>query len=66
MTSSIKVLRIKDVQNMIGIARSTIYDWMDVNSPRYDPSFPKPLKLGKSSIGWFESKLIEWLEFKQH
>lgn len=66
MTANIRILRIKDVQKMIGIARSTIYDWMNENSPRYDPSFPKPLKLGKSSIGWFESKLIEWLENKQH
>ncbi|BCK64817.1 hypothetical protein KAM330_38060 [Aeromonas hydrophila] len=54
MNNTIKVLRIKDLTNKIGMARSTIYDWLNPKSPRYDETFPKPFKIGQSSIGWFE------------
>ncbi|WP_316672985.1 AlpA family phage regulatory protein [uncultured Tolumonas sp.] len=66
MITTTKVLGIKDVAAMISISRSTIYDWMNPDSPRYDATFPKPIKLNGSSIRWFESELIEWLKSKQH
>jgi len=62
--ASIRILRIKDVCAMLGIARSTIYDWMQKKSKRYDPTFPKSIPLGKSSVGWVEGQLIEWVESK--
>ncbi len=62
--ASIRILRIKDVCAMLGIARSTIYDWMKGDSARYDPTFPKSIPLGKSSVGWIEGQLIEWVENK--
>ena len=61
MNNTIKVLRIKDLTNKIGLARSTIYDWLNPKSPRYDETFPKPFKIGKSSIGWFEHDVDSWL-----
>ena len=66
MTESIRVLRMKAVTDKIGVARSTIYDWMNEGSTRYDASFPKPVRLGSKSIGWFESDLNRWLESKLH
>ncbi|MFU2151123.1 AlpA family phage regulatory protein [Klebsiella aerogenes] len=30
----------------LDIARSTIYDWINPKSPRYDPTFPKQRRLG--------------------
>lgn len=59
--SPLKILRIKDVQARIGLARSTIYDRLDSRSPRYDSSFPKPLKIGRSAIGWLESSINRWI-----
>ncbi|MFM4902726.1 helix-turn-helix transcriptional regulator [Aeromonas hydrophila] len=41
--------------------RSTIYDWLNPKSPRYDETFPKPFKIGQSSIGWFEHDVDSWL-----
>ena len=61
MTNTIKVLRTKDLIAKIGMARSTIYDWLDPKSPRHDNTFPKPFKIGKSSIGWFEHDVDSWL-----
>lgn len=59
--STVKVLRLPDVVSKLGIARSTIYDWLNTNSPRHDPAFPKPCPLGKQSVGWLESELDEWI-----
>lgn len=63
--NSPKIIRIKDVVSMIGVARSTIYDWINSESPRFDPTFPKPIKLGKNSVGWIQYQLIAWIESKQ-
>lgn len=57
----VKVMRIPDVTTHLGIGKSTIYDWMNEKSPRYDPTFPRPIRLGKSSVGWLASELDEWL-----
>lgn len=59
--STVKVLRLPNVVSKLGIARSTIYDWMNVKSSRHDPTFPKPYPLGKQSVGWLESELDEWI-----
>jgi prophage regulatory protein len=59
--STVKVLRLPGVVSKLGIARSTIYDWLNTKSPRHDPAFPKPYPLGKQSVGWLESELDEWI-----
>lgn len=58
---SVRILRIAAVVSKMGIARSTIYDWLNAKSPRHDPAFPKPYPLGKQSVGWLESELDEWV-----
>lgn len=58
---TLRVLRAKDVINKLGIARSTLYDWMSPTSPRYDETFPKHFKIGQHCVGWFEHQLDEWL-----
>lgn len=60
-TQHIKILRISGVVNKLGVARSTIYDWINPKSPRYDATFPKQRRLGMQSVGWLESELDEWL-----
>ncbi|WP_447825165.1 helix-turn-helix transcriptional regulator [Aeromonas salmonicida] len=62
MSNPIKVLRIKDLIGKVGMARSTIYDRLNPKSPRYDSSFPKPIKLGLSAIGWLEHEVDTWIE----
>ena len=64
-TETIKILRLRGVTNKLGIALSTIYDWINPKSPRYDATFPKQRRLGKQSVGWLESELDEWL-LKRH
>ncbi|WP_447838492.1 helix-turn-helix transcriptional regulator [Aeromonas salmonicida] len=62
MSNPIKVLRIKDLIGKVGMARSTIYDRLNPKSPRYDSSFPKPIKLGLSAIGWLEHEVDTWIK----
>jgi prophage regulatory protein len=58
---TVKILRLPGVMQKTGIARSTIYDWVNPKSPRYDATFPKQRRLGQQSVGWLESELDDWL-----
>lgn len=62
--SQMRILRIKQVQDRLGLSRSTIYDRMNAKSPRYDREFPRPLKLGDSAVGWLEESVNEWIRKK--
>ncbi|MCZ0752238.1 helix-turn-helix transcriptional regulator [Aeromonas enteropelogenes] len=57
----VRVLRLKDMLFKLNIARSTLYDWMSERSPRYDPTFPKRVKIGLNSVGWLESEVDDWI-----
>lgn len=54
-------LRLNNVMARTGLSRSTIYDKMNVKSPRHDPTFPKQFSLGPGSVGWVQSEIDEWL-----
>ncbi|EFR6446641.1 AlpA family phage regulatory protein [Escherichia coli] len=56
-----RMIRLRAVVTKTGVARSTIYDWLNPTSPRYDDSFPKQRRLGQQSVGWLESEIDEWL-----
>lgn len=56
-----KILRLKQLMRKIGVSRSTIYDWLNPKSPRYDANFPKQLCLGRQAVGWRESEIDAWL-----
>ena len=58
---SARFIRMQDVKKMIGVSRSTGYDWINPKSPRFDNSFPKPVRLGINSIAWVDSELEDWL-----
>ena len=50
-----QILRLYEVTDRTGIARSTIYARIS------DGSFPKPIKLGLRSVGWLENEINEWI-----
>ena len=59
--SQMRIIRIKQVQERVGLSRSTIYDRINERSPRYGPEFPKPAKLGAYAVGWLEESINEWI-----
>ncbi|MHA3091018.1 helix-turn-helix transcriptional regulator [Acinetobacter brisouii] len=60
-----QILRLKQVMALCGIGRSTIYEKINPKSKRYDESFPRPIKLSLSAVGWFEQDVIAWLDSKK-
>lgn len=56
-----KVLRMKTMTEKTGVSRSSAYNKINPASKYFDPSFPKPIRLGAHSIGWRESELDAWI-----
>jgi prophage regulatory protein len=52
----IKILRLPDVEKIVGLSRSTIYSMIA------DGTFPKSVKLGKRAIGWPDHVIFDWIE----
>lgn len=59
------ILRRAEVEARTGLKRSTIYDKLDPESPRYDATFPKRVSLGTSAVGWLESEVDAWVASRQ-
>lgn len=54
------LLRANDVQRVMGICRTTLYNLLDK-----DPTFPRPVKLTKKAIAWPQNEILEWIEEKK-
>lgn len=57
-----KILRIRDLSDRIGLGKTAIYARLDKRSPVYDQGFPGPINLGGQAVGWVESEIDKWLE----
>lgn len=51
------VIRLSAVQVKVNASRSTIHRWE--NDP--NSCFPKRVRLGANSVGWFEDEIDAWL-----
>ncbi len=56
-----RLLRRKQVEQAIGLSRSTIYARLDPKSPHYDSTFPRPISLGSMSVAWVEAEIQNWI-----
>ncbi|MGE6439956.1 helix-turn-helix transcriptional regulator [Psychrobacter sp. NPDC078409] len=54
----------KDVINYTSLSRSTIYEMINEDSDRYDPTFPKKVQLTKFRVMWVASEIAEWINNK--
>lgn len=50
-----RIIRLKDVIDSTGLARSTIYKYIA------EDGFPKPVSLGERSVGWVEGEVQDWI-----
>ncbi len=57
--------RLPTVTQKTGVSRSDIYNKLNPKSPYYDSSFPKPIKLGARSIGWYAHEIQAWIESRR-
>ncbi len=60
--ATVTIVRLKQVERMTGLARSSIYNRMNSRSRYFDPTFPRsfPLGEGGAAIGWYEHEIQEW------
>ena len=59
-----QIINIKEVIKLTSISRAKIYEMINVDSKYYDPSFPKPVRLSQSRIGWMALEIHQWIESK--
>lgn len=59
-----QIINIKDVIQFTSISRAKIYEMINVNSKYYDSTFPKPVRLSESRIGWVALEVHQWIECK--
>ena len=59
-----QIININDVIEFTSISRAKIYEMRKVDSKYYDPTFPKPVRLSESRIGWVALEVHQWLETK--
>ncbi|EMO7928163.1 AlpA family transcriptional regulator [Pseudomonas aeruginosa] len=50
-----RIIRLKEVMDLTGLARSTVYKYIAANE------FPVPLSLGDRCVGWLESEIHDWI-----
>ncbi|QOU04438.1 AlpA family transcriptional regulator [Pseudomonas fluorescens] len=50
-----RIIRLKEVMALTGLARSTIYKFIS------EELFPKPISLGDRCVGWVESEVHDWI-----
>ena len=51
-----RLIRLKEVMNITGLGRSSIYKFMD------EERFPKSVSLGDRAVAWVESEVEMWIE----
>ena len=59
-----QIINLKEVIQFTSISRAKIYEMINVDSKYYDPSFPKPIRLSESRIGWVALEVHQWIEVK--
>jgi prophage regulatory protein len=51
-----KILRLKEVTNLTGLSRSTLYDRITQGA------FPANISLGGNTVGWVEHEVTDWIQ----
>lgn len=54
-----KILRIKQVVDLTGLPKSTIYTYLARGE------FPGQVRLGPRTVGWRESDILQWIDQRQ-
>ena len=55
------LLRLRDVQQILRVSRTTIYVWL-----QRDPSFPRPVRLAGNTLAWRFAEVKAWVESLPH
>jgi len=59
-----QILNIKQLIQITGLSRATIYSILDPKSKYYDETFPKQIYLSTHRVGWVAQEINEWIQLK--
>lgn len=59
-----QILNIKQVIQITGLSRATIYSILDPKSKYHDATFPKQIFLSTNRVGWIAQEIHEWIQLK--
>lgn len=59
-----QIINLKEVMQITGLSRATIYNIMDEHHKQYDPTFPKQTNLTVGRVGWSAWEINRWIESK--
>lgn len=59
-----QILNIKQLIQITGLSRATIYPMLDPKSKYYDSSFPRQICLSTNRVGWIAQEINSWIEIK--
>ena len=59
-----QILNIKQLVEITGLSRATIYSLLDLKSKYYDSSFPKQINITSHRVGWVAKEVNDWIEQK--
>jgi prophage regulatory protein len=58
-TAHHRLLRRPEVEHLVGLRRSAIYDAMSRGE------FPRPVRIGRRAVAWREADVLRWLDALQ-
>lgn len=58
----IRILRLDEVLDILGVSESTLYNFYDKEHPSYDPSFPPQIAITNRRMGWLAAEILEWMK----
>lgn len=59
-----QIINLREVIEFTSISRTKIYEMINEQSKYYDPTFPRPIRLSESRIGWVAMEVNQWIEGK--
>lgn len=61
-TTCLSLINLSELIKVVPLSRTGIYERLNPKSKYYDPTFPKPIKLGKRSNRWLKEEVVAWVE----
>lgn len=56
-------MRLREVMAVTGLSRSGVYAKMNQRDrKRYDPTFPKSVKISDYSVAWVREEVMQWID----
>lgn len=59
--SPYRLIRLREVREMTGLSRSTIYELMNSKSKYYDATFPQQVHLTANTATWVLHEIESWI-----